>query len=440
MRYKLPEGWKEVKLADIATFNSNNYREDEGWKFVNYLDTGNITNNIIDNIHYIDLETDKLPSRAKRKVAKDDIIYSTVRPIQKHLGFIKEPLTNMLVSTGFAVITTDKSKVEPNYLYLYLTQERLTNYLQSIAEQRVSAYPAINVSDLKTLNIYLPPIEEQKAIADTLSVLDDKIEINYKISKNLEAQAQAIFKHWFIDFEFPDENGNPYKSSGGEMVESELGMIPRGWEIVKLRDLAKRENGYSYKSVDMNEDSNNKLLTLKNFNRNGSYNADGYRRIDITDRVREHHYVKNGDILLACTDLTQDGDVVGNPIIYYPSGKFNKVIFSMDLVKLVPKSAEYNFFILYNLKTKHFKEYAKNHSTGTTVLHLQKSSIDNYDLLKPSNNLIVEFNKLIEIIHNQKVTLQYQNQTLSQLRDTLLPKLMSGEIRIPLDELKEVSV
>ena len=76
MRYKLPEGWKEVKLADIATFNSNNYREDEGWKFVNYLDTGNITNNIIDNIHYIDLETDKLPSRAKRKVAKDDILNS----------------------------------------------------------------------------------------------------------------------------------------------------------------------------------------------------------------------------------------------------------------------------------------------------------------------------------------------------------------------------
>lgn len=365
-------------------------------------------------------------------LAKEDIIISARGTVGK-LAMISKPMAFNQSCYG---IRAHDEKLNPCYLFYYLK-----NNIESVQRKgHGSVFNTITRDTFRTIDISIPPIKEQKAIADTLSALDDKIELNNKINENLEAQAQAIFKHWFIDFEFPDENGNPYKSSGGEMVESELGMIPKGWEIVKLRDLAKRENGYSYKSVDMNEDSNNKLLTLKNYNRNGSYNADGYRRIDITDRVREHHYVKNGDILLACTDLTQDGDVVGNPIIYYPSGKFNKVIFSMDLVKLVPKSAEYNFFILYNLKTKHFKEYAKNHSTGTTVLHLQKSSIDNYDLLKPSNNLIVEFNKLIEIIHNQKVTLQYQNQTLSQLRDTLLPKLMSGEIRIPLDELKEVSV
>ncbi len=230
----MPEGWKKVRLGEISTLNTSNYRKEDNWRFVNYLDTGSITENIIDNINFISLDKDKLPSRAKRKVFKDDIIFSTVRPIQKHIGIIKEPLKNMLVSTGFVVITLDKTEVIPYYVYLYLAQEPVTNYLQSIAEQRVSTYPALNISDLKSLKINLPPLKEQKAIADTLSVLDDKIELNNKINKNLEQQAQAIFKHWFIDFEFPNEQGNPYKSSGGKMVESELGPIPKGWQVVKL--------------------------------------------------------------------------------------------------------------------------------------------------------------------------------------------------------------
>lgn len=241
MKYKVPEGWEEVKLGDIATLNSSNYKKSDGWRFVNYLDTGNITNNIIEDISFIDLETAKLPSRARRKVFKDDIIYSTVRPIQKHLGIIEEPLENMLVSTGFTVITPDKSKAEPYYIYLYLTQDSLTNYLQSIAEQRVSTYPALNISDLETLEIILPPLQEQKAIADTLSAIDDKIELNNKINQNLEAQAQAIFKSWFIDFE-------PFQD--GEFVESELGMIPKGWEVVKLEEISTVQNGFAFKSKD----------------------------------------------------------------------------------------------------------------------------------------------------------------------------------------------
>ncbi len=241
MTYKVPEGWEEVKLGDIATLNSSNYKKSDGWRFVNYLDTGNITNNIIEDISFIDLETAKLPSRARRKVFKDDIIYSTVRPIQKHLGIIEEPLENMLVSTGFTVITPDKCKAEPYYIYLYLTQDSLTNYLQSIAEQRVSTYPALNISDLETLDIILPPLQEQKAIANTLSAIDDKIELNNKINQNLEAQAQAIFKSWFIDFE-------PFQD--GEFVESELGMIPKGWEVVKLEEISTVQNGFAFKSKD----------------------------------------------------------------------------------------------------------------------------------------------------------------------------------------------
>ncbi|NLY60438.1 MAG: hypothetical protein GX054_02900, partial [Clostridiales bacterium] len=383
MRYKLPEGWKigttDEILEKIIDYRGKTPQKSETG--IPTLSAKSVKNNYIDfdNVYYISKEEYKrFMTRGLPRIG--DVVITTEAP----LGFVTDLKTdNVALAQRILTIRGKKEIIDNSYLKYYFQSNIGQHELHSRATG--TTVMGISQANFRKCKVIIPPLKEQKAIASTLSALDDKIEINSKIKDNLEAQAQAIFKHWFIDFEFPDENGNPYKSSGGEMVESELGMIPKGWEIVKLRDLAKRENGYSYKSVDMNEDSNNKLLTLKNFNRNGSYNADGYRRIDITDRVREHHYVKNGDILLACTDLTQDGDVVGNPIIYYPSGKFNKVIFSMDLVKLVPKSAEYNFFILYNLKTKHFKEYAKNHSTGTTVLHLQKSSIDNYDLLKPSN-------------------------------------------------------
>lgn len=178
--------WQEVKLDDICKINTETYSLDENLKYVNYLDTGNITSNRIENIQHIDLYVDKLPSRARRKVKNGNIIYSTVRPNQLHYGLIKEQPDNFLVSTGFAVLDIDTKKAIPEYVYYSLTQTIHTEALQAIAEQSTSAYPSIKSSDIGNRIIPLPPIDVQKKIAVVLGALDDKIELNNRINNNLE--------------------------------------------------------------------------------------------------------------------------------------------------------------------------------------------------------------------------------------------------------------
>ena len=132
--------WETIRLDKIVSTNQSTYSPKEDWQFVNYLDTGNITMNRVDEIQYINTSTDKLPSRARRKVKLNSIIYSTVRPNQLHYGIIKEQPDNFLVSTGFAVIDVDFEKAVPDYIYYVLTQKEVTEHLQAIAEQSVSAY------------------------------------------------------------------------------------------------------------------------------------------------------------------------------------------------------------------------------------------------------------------------------------------------------------
>ena len=177
--------WIRVKLGDIAKTNVSSYNSIEKWSHVNYLDTGNITRNRTDEIQLIDLKKDKLPSRAKRKVKINDILFSTVRPNQHHYGIIKHHPDNFLVSTGFTVISSNTDIVDADFLYFYLTQKDIIEGLHAIAEQSVSAYPSIKTSDLENLYISLPSLTQQKKIASILMSLEKKLELNNKINENL---------------------------------------------------------------------------------------------------------------------------------------------------------------------------------------------------------------------------------------------------------------
>lgn len=179
--------WSIVKLGDICKINTNSFSVKEKWNFVNYLDTGNLSENKVSSYQYLDLEKDKLPSRAKRKVKYNDILYSTVRPNQKHYGIIKKTRPNLLVSTGFAVLSVDMEKADPDYIYYYLTQKDVVDALQSIAEQSTSAYPAIKPSVLSDISLYIPPLVDQFKIKQILKSLDEKITLNEEINHHLAA-------------------------------------------------------------------------------------------------------------------------------------------------------------------------------------------------------------------------------------------------------------
>lgn len=177
--------WQATRLGDICKTNQSTYSLKENWQFVNYLDTGSITMNKIDQIQEINTCKYKLPSRARRKVQINSIIYSTVRPNQNHYGIIKEQPDNFLVSTGFTVIDIDSDKAIPDYVYYSLTKKEITEQLQAIAEQSVSAYPSIKSSDLENLELILPDIKTQKRIVSILDSIDKKISGNNDINNNL---------------------------------------------------------------------------------------------------------------------------------------------------------------------------------------------------------------------------------------------------------------
>lgn len=316
----------------------------------------------------------------------------------------------------------------------------LSAYMNSIGKGHVYSHTVgavqqhFNVASAKKLKINLPPLEEQKAIVKVLSDLDKKIETNNRINKKLEEMAQAIFKQWFIDFEFPNEEGKPYKSSGGEMVESELGMIPKGWVVTSLNDIVDIFNGYSYKGKELSE-SKDAMITIKNFDRNGGYKVDGLKEIVISDKVKPHHYVEINDIIVAHTDLTQGAEIIGNPILVHSKGKYDKLIMSMDTVKVKSKIKEINNALLYFiLKDYRFKQYALGYVNGTTVLHLSKSTIPQYNIAVPTDkSLMIQLGNCLSSVMSKVANNVKENEKLISIRDTLLPKLMSGEIRVPLD-------
>ncbi|MFA5518810.1 MAG: restriction endonuclease subunit S, partial [Spirochaetota bacterium] len=179
------EDWKECKLGEVVEINKNSINLDFNHEKILYLDTGSITQNRIENLQEVELK--KAPSRARRLVKKDDIIYSTVRPNQLHYGYITKPQDNLVVSTGFAVIESNRIKIIPKYLYYLLIQNEITEYLHSIAEASTSAYPSLKPSDIESLDILLPPLSEQRAIASVLSSFDDKIALLHRQNKTLEA-------------------------------------------------------------------------------------------------------------------------------------------------------------------------------------------------------------------------------------------------------------
>lgn len=180
-------GCKVVRIGDIAAINANQYSVREAWQHIQYLDTGNVTRGCISCLQQLDPSSDKVPSRARRKVKPNSIVYSMVRPNQEHYAILDNPPEDMLVSTGFAVIDANQSAVSPNYLYYALTTKAATKHFHALAEQCVSTYPTLSVSDLGSYTISLPPIDSQRRIEKVLSDLDARIALNTKLNGYLAA-------------------------------------------------------------------------------------------------------------------------------------------------------------------------------------------------------------------------------------------------------------
>lgn len=321
------------------------------------------------------------------------------------------------------------SEVENKFIFYWLISQK--KYLSAKVGVTGIGAGKFDTDFLTNLIVPIPPKEEREQIVALAEALSQRIETNKKINENLEKQAQALFNRWFVDFEFPNEEGKPYRSSGGKMVESEMGMIPEGWEIRILGDMVDTHGGYSYKGDEL-QPSKNALATIKNFNRNGGLRIDGFKEIIPLKNVKPAHYLSLYDVLVAHTDLTQAADVLGNCELLLTKLDYEEIIYSMDLVKVTPKIPELNNFVLAQiLSDKRFKNHALGYRNGTTVLHLSKKAVPDYELPVPNN--LVLFEKLGDLLRPLYIQMSgniVMNRRLVELRDTLLPKLMKGELSV----------
>lgn len=334
-----------------------------------------------------------------------------------------------ICSTEFIPLKANPKLIDNDYLYYLLLTDELNESLIKSSTGTSNSHQRISKDLLLEKEIFLPKINEQRRIAEILKIIDKKIEYNMHTNNNLYEISKQLYKRWFIDYEFPNENGKPYKLSGGKMIDSEIGEIPENWKVKQLDELVNVINGYSYKGKELVEESNIGMATIKNFDRTGGFKLDGYKPLN-PEKIKEQQIVELFDLVVAHTDLTQNADIIGNPILILNKKNYEKIVISMDLVKVDPKNENFNkFFIFETLNSDRFKNHALGYVSGTTVLHLDKSCIKQYSIAIPENvDKVKDISQTIKANYEKISELVAENQILQQLRDTLLPKLMNGEI------------
>lgn len=322
----------------------------------------------------------------------------------------KSYITNLSI-----ILDTNENLVDKKYLQLLLHSMKL-KYLDS-----GSAQSQITINDLKRLKICLPNIKHQKKISSFIKLINRKIEINQNIIANLEEISQTLFKRWFVDFEFPDENGNPYKSSGGEMVDSELGEIPERWEVVKLKDIV-------YQKKDTFNPKKSNELKVLHFSL-PAFDSSQNPVIDDVNAIKSNKWIIDENCIL----FSKMNPSTRRIWLTSNDGKYLNVA-SSEFVVLKSDNSYKNAFI-YNICTSDkFSEFLNSNTTGSTNSR-QRVKPDiaiSYKLAFHNETSMLFSNKVEPYLEKIKV-IRNENQKLAELRDTLLPKLMSGEIEIPDD-------
>ena len=346
-----------------------------------------------------------LDNSSAKLLPKGTVLFTSRAPI----GYVAIARNEVTTNQGFKSIIVDD---ENDYIFIYYLLKNNIDIIENHANG--STFKEISGSVMKSLEFGIPSLREQKAIAHILSTLDDKIEVNNQINKTLENMAQAIFKQWFVDFEFPNENGEPYKSSGGEMVESELGTIPKGWEVVQFRDIFRFVKGKKPKTIAECEfKDSEKYLTIDVLNRNS-----------VLFCSKEKVIEANSEDVLMVMDGASSGAV------YF--GQKGVVASTLAKLELISQKVS-NQFLFYAIK--YFENDIKTHTTGSAIPHTDKEYTYRLMIALPNDiSLQTKIDDLLCDISDTFIAREQENAVLKATRDTLLPKLMSGEIRVPLDQ------
>lgn len=394
--------WKEVTLSEIGTIVGGATPSTKNTSFydgnIPWLTPKDLS---VNSNKYIlrgerNITEAGFKSCSCKMLPKGSVLFSSRAPI----GYVAITANDMCTNQGFKSVIPNE-ETDSEFLYYLLKYNK-----DNIASQGSgTTFAEVSGKTMKEIEVMVPKeTDDQRRIASILSSLDRKIELNNKINADLEEMAQAIFKNWFVDFE-------PFKD--GKFVDSELGMIPEGWKVGSPYEYAKVVYGAPYKSAKFND--NGEGLPLIRIRDLKDCNPQFYT----PEILPQTEYVNMGDIVAG-----MDAEFV--PHIW----KGNTGLLNQRVCKLMPQQTSIsNLFVLYLMKPE--LEFVQSYKTGTTVSHLGKADIDKFVVVLPPLEVVEECSKILDSILQRIKNISAESRTLSTLRDTLLPRLMSGELEIP---------
>ena len=330
-----------------------------------------------------------LKGQFKKTFKKNDILYSEIRPANKRFAYINFSPNDYIASTKLMVLRS-KPIVSSYFLFQILKSEIVLKNLQMLAESRSGTFPQITYSELSNVRVKFPPLPVQDKIVGILSALDSKIENNNKINANLEAQAEALFKSWFVDF-------TPFKDQ--PFVDSELGPIPQGWKVGKLGDICTFKRGKN-------------LLSKNAIDEGVPVVAGG---------LSPSCYHNQANTSAPVVTVSGSGANAGFMRMYHVD------VWASDC-SFIDVSCDYLYFVYCFLSVN--RRLLKHAQTGAVQPHVKPADIHDFDVVIPEEDIVKAFQSIIKELLTKVGVNEKENQRLAALRDTLLPKLMSGEIKL----------
>lgn len=367
-------------------------------------------------------------SSAKARFCKGDILFGALRPYFRKV--VMAPFDGVCSSDIW--VLRANTGIDQGFLLYSVASQRFIKYVTS--GSLGTRMPRAKWDYASQYELCLPPLGDQRRISKALGVLDDRIELNRRMAATLEAMAKALFKSWFVDFDpvrakmegrdtgLPDHIADFFPD---RLVDSPLGPIPEGWQIRQIQEIARLVTGRSYRSSELAE-SRTALVTLKSFQRGGGYRDEGLK--PYVGRYHPDQIIEAGEVVIACTDVSQAGDVIGRSAVVRESRQFDTKVASLDVMIVRPKERSVpRWFIHRLLSTGAFAAYASAYATGTTVLHLDKSSVPQYSFICPPQQLIDRVDSSLASIDQDVRNLYQQAEGIARLRDALLRWLMSND-------------
>lgn len=414
--------WKKVKLQDITSIlgdglhGTPEYTENGEYYFINgnNLNEGNIViNNDTKRVSFIEY------LKYKKELNDRTLLVS----INGTLGNVAYYKSEKVVLGKSACYFNLIDNIDKRFVKYILSSDYFIKYINLYATG--TTIQNVSLKTMREFSFKLPELREQQQIADVLFCFDAKIENLRRQNETLEQIAQTLFKHWFIDFEFPNADGKPYKSSGGAMSPSELGDIPEGWRVGVSGEIINLQGGFAFKSDDFQDTGNHGVIKIRNISDNiVDINKTDFISDSVASKTNLKFKLSSGDILIAMTGA----EVAKIGVI--PKTR-NSFFLNQRVGLFQEKINGGKLYIYYLFSREEYQKALRDKGSGSSAQpNISASDIEDITIIIPKLSIVEKFADITGYLFIKRCENLFQIQTLTKTRDTLLPKLMSGQLRI----------